>query len=281
MFKYILEIVFAIIGCSILLISNLVVSFIIPWVVPILNVVGGLIAVIPPVWILYVRYKVSKEIEQQFIVFIKDLTESINSGMTLPMALEHCSKRNYMSLSSYINDLASQIDWGVPFRKAFKIFGKKTQSATIKRAVSTIIETYEIGGKISDTLNAISESLTTIDRIKKERAASVHAQIVTSYLIFFSFIFILVILQMFLIPALSPGEIPGIATSPMKAQTPSIEMYSSWFINFIIVQGFFSGLATGKMAEGSIIAGFKHSILLIVIGYTFFSLASQMQIKLF
>ena len=48
-----------------------------------------------------------------------------------------------------------------------------------------------------------------------------------------------------------------------------------------MVQGFFAGLVTGKMAEGSIVAGFKHSILLITTGYTLFSFASQFQIKLF
>jgi hypothetical protein len=43
------------------------------------------------------------------------------------------------------------------------------------------------------------------------------------------------------------------------------------------MQGFFAGLATGKMAEGSIVGGLKHSIILIVTGYLVFSMASQFQ----
>ncbi len=53
------------------------------------------------------------------------------------------------------------------------------------------------------------------------------------------------------------------------------------FINFIVIQGFFAGLATGKMAEGSVIAGVKHSIVLTVIGYSIFSVASHVQFTFF
>jgi flagellar protein FlaJ len=149
----------------------------------------------------------------------------------------------------------------------------------IKRSIGTIIETYKVGGKISDTLKAIGQSLIEISKIKQERSASVQAQIVTSYLIFFVFIFILVVLQAFLIPALGSATVAG-GFEEVPEETPT-ELYSQTFVNFIIVQGFFAGLATGKMAEGSLVAGFKHSLVLIVIGYTVFSLLGQFQIKLF
>ncbi len=129
-------------------------------------------------------------------------------------------------------------------------------------------------------MKAIGQSLIEINKIKKERSLSVQSQIVTSYLIFFTFIFILVVLQAFLIPALSGAtNVPGLSTGPSPEQ--STQVFVGAFINFIIVQGFFAGLATGKMAEGSIVAGFKHSIVLITIGYTIFSIFSSIQIKMF
>ena len=118
--------------------------------------------------------------------------------------------------------------------------------------------------------------------IRKERSASVHSQIVTSYLIFFVFIFILIILQTFLIPALGgqTGEgLPGGLGTGVSEN--AAEIYNQGFVSFIIIQGFFAGLATGKMAEGSVIAGLKHSVLLIAVGYTLFSLIVQMEIKFF
>jgi len=196
--------------------------------------------------------------------------------MTLPLALQSVGQKEYRALSTYVQSLAAQVDWGIPFQKALTIFAQKTKSLSIRRAVETIVQTYKVGGKIADTLNAISESLLTLEKIRKERSVSVHSQIITSYIIYFVFILILVILQIFLIPSLLPSSLQGLGGTTI---TPLQEVFSQSFINFIIIQGLFAGLATGKMAEGSIVAGFKHSLLLIVIGYTIFSIAGQIEIR--
>jgi len=282
MLKYFYEAVCVLVGVLVITLNVLYLEPVLPLVAPLINVLGGLIAMVPTAFLFYLRYRTRRELEAQFLIFIRDLTDSINTGMTLPLALEHCAKRNYGALSPYVSGMASQVNWGIPFEKALKTFAKKVDIVTVKRAVTTIIETYKVGGKISDTLTAVGRSLLTIDRIKQERTASVHGQIVTSYLIYFVFIFILVVLQVFLIPALIPTTqaVPGVSFMPAGVPTPT-QLYTQSFVNFIIIQGFFAGLVTGKMAEGSIVAGIKHSILLIAIGYTVFSFAAQFPMKLF
>jgi flagellar protein FlaJ len=275
-----MEIIFIIIGVNILLVNFFVVANLFPFITPLINVLGALVAIVPPFLIFYGKYRVSKEIEEQFVVFITDLTESIDSGMTLPIALKHSSRKDYRSLTSHVREINSKVDWGIPFEKALQIFADKVKSTPIKRSVSTIIQTYKVGGKISDTLRAIGQSLVEINKIKQERSASVQSQIVTSYLIFFVFIFILVILKTFLIPALGTMEAPAITDVGSSPSVP-IEVYTQAFVNFILVQGFFAGLATGKMAEGSLVGGLKHSIVLIVIGYTIFSVLGQFELSLF
>jgi len=91
--KYIYEILSVIVGASILAMNFLFIAESLPFIAPLLNVLGGLIAVVPPVWILYSRYKKGKQVEQQFVIFIRDLTDSINSGMTLPTALEEAQMK--------------------------------------------------------------------------------------------------------------------------------------------------------------------------------------------
>jgi flagellar protein FlaJ len=39
------------------------------------------------------------------------------------------------------------------------------------------------------------------------------------------------------------------------------------FFHMTIVQGFFGGLVAGKMGEGSISAGLKHSLIMMILGY--------------
>jgi flagellar protein FlaJ len=275
----VLEMLSVVTGVIILLLNFLLLAEVFPFLAPIINILGALIAIVPPFFIFYNRYRASKEFEKQFIMFITDLTESIDSGMTLPMALKHSSERDYSVLTPYIKEINSKVDWGIPFEKALTDFAIKVKSIPIKRSVSTIIETYKVGGKVSDTLRAIGRSLIEIDKIKSERTASVQSQIVTSYLIFFVFIFILVILQTFLIPAL--GAASQSALEDVGGTSVTSILYTQTFINFIVIQGFFAGLATGKMAEGSVVAGFKHSLVLIVIGYTLFSVLAQFQLTLF
>jgi flagellar protein FlaJ len=247
---------------------------------PMVSLFGAMIAIVPPVLVFYTRYRENKEVESQFIIFITDFTETIQSGMTLSMALTQCNRKDYGVLTPHIKGITAQVDWGIPFREALRMFSGKIDSLPVKRAITTIIETYKVGGKLSDTLKAVGESLMEINKIKAERSVSVQSEILTSYLIYFIFIFILVILQSFLIPALQPkGEIPGMATAGGVAVP---QMFPpELFLNFIVIQGFFAGLATGKMSEGSIVAGVKHCIVLITVGYSIFSLTSHFQISFF
>jgi len=283
--KYVVEMISVlagslIIAVNILLLPSLLPEEIFSLVGPMINLLGALIAIVPPVLVFYNHYTLNKEVEKEFSIFISDFTESIDSGMTLPMALKYCSRKDYGFLTQNINKLSSQVDWGVPFRDALRMFSESVDSLPVRRAITTIIETYKVGGKISDTLRAVGESLMEINKIKAERSVSVQSQILTSYLIYFVFIFILVILQSFLIPALTPQT--GVTGLPTMTGGAVPEMFPpELFINFIIIQGFFAGLATGKMAEGSVIAGIKHSIVLIVIGYSIFSIASHVQFSFF
>ncbi|MBI4020579.1 MAG: type II secretion system F family protein [Candidatus Aenigmarchaeota archaeon] len=282
MFRYKFETVSVAAGLAIIAFNVIYIGSFFPILVPIFNLAGGLIAVGPPAWLFYSRFRMSKQIEEHFINFIRDLTEAINSGMTLPMALSYISSKDYKVLSPYVKRMSSQVDWGVPFKVALTKFSDSIQAASVKRAISTILETYRVGGKVGETLSEVTKSLVVIDKIRKERATSVHSQIITSYIIFFIFIFILVVLHAFLIPSVtnqSSGLSISASISGAGNSIPPEEL-SQIFVYFLVLQGFFAGLATGKMAEGSIVAGFKHSILLMAIGYSIFSIATQLPLPL-
>jgi flagellar protein FlaJ len=273
--KYLFEIGMAMLGVAMLILNNMFTGEFLPFLVPIINVAAAVIIGMPPVMLFYGAYRKKKEIENQFISFLRDLTDSIESGMTLPMALEHCSKRDYLALSPYVSKLVAQVNWGVPFKKALETFADSTRSKLVRRATTTITETYRVGGKISDTLKSVSKSMVTIQKLNAERRASVYSQIMTSYLIFFVFIFIMVIIQVMILPTLTPSEISDVTL--IENVTPiTPEEYQTIFTIFIVLQGFFAGLATGKMAEGSLTAGFKHSLILVVAGYAIFSLATML-----
>jgi flagellar protein FlaJ len=274
-FRYTFEALVIGAGLVILLISNIFVAGIIPFIVPILNLIGGVMVVIPPSLLIYNKYKIRRESEKNFLAFLLDLANSIDSGMTLPQALQQCSKRRYAYLSRLVNKLAAQVDWGIPFDKALNNFAKKTYSPAIGRAVTTINETYKAGGKISDTLSSVTNSMMIMNKIQDERKSSVYSQTIMIYVIFFVFIAILVLIEVMVIPSIPSISISGFASSGGAISDVVIK---EMLTLLIVVQGFFAGMVTGKMAEGSIKAGLKHSLLLVIIGYGIFSMATQISI---
>lgn len=237
-----------------------------------INILGAMVAIGPSMLIKYQEYNKKKEIERRFPDFLRDVTEGTKAGMTLPKAVKEAAKGEYGKLTPHVEKMASQIDWGVPFDEVLERFADRVGSSAMSRTVTTIIEAHRSGGNVSEVLQVVAESVTEMERIKKERKSHVYSQMITGYTIYFVFLGVMVGLQRFLIPSLAMEG----GTELAMQNGAGLEMeelaviYEDMFRNLVIIQGLFSGLAIGKMSAGSIIAGLQHVIVLIVIGYTAF-----------
>jgi flagellar protein FlaJ len=226
------------------------------------------IVVAGPLIFEYKKYKENKEIEERFPDFLRDVTENIRTGMTLTQAIVSTKNTYYGVLTPHIKKIVTKIDWSLPFNQILLDFSSHS-TPLIQKTVSTIIETYEGGGDISQILDASSKTIKEINKIRKERFSSIYNQMVTGYSIFFIFIGVLIILNKFLVPTLFTFTSPEMGMANLQDISST---YYNMFQWLIIVEGFFSGLVIGKMAEGSMIAGLKHSVILIIVGYGSFVL---------
>jgi flagellar protein FlaJ len=211
----------------------------------------------------YNKYRESKEIEEKFPDFLRDVAENIRAGMTIPQAITSTKDTYYGALTPYIKKIIVQIDWGVPFDEILIDFSNHSKKS-LRRTVSTIIDTYRGGGDIADVFDSIGRSTVEIDRINKERSSMIYNQMLTGYIIFFVFIGVLVMMQVYLIPSLQTLSSPELGVPTFESIG---KFYSDIFRLLIVLQGFFSGLVIGKLSEGSIIAGLKHSLFLVILGY--------------
>ncbi len=246
----------------------------------------GIFTVIIPLFIYrYKRYRKIQEIEKRFPDYLRDLADAINSGMTLTQAVKHVSENEYGAFTPYARKIAISVDWGISFEKALEYVGEEIGSKILKRAISTLIQTYRSGGKAAESLISVTESLKEIRKLKEERASQVYSQAIQNYMIYFLFLAIIVMLVKFLLPfMISPDEmfsttflssnaaLPGVGNIGMGVNfnpvtSGELEMFKQLFLWLVVIEGIFSGLATGKMAEGSFIAGLKHALILTTIGY--------------
>ncbi|MBU3896687.1 MAG: type II secretion system F family protein [Nanoarchaeota archaeon] len=228
----------------------------------ILMIFSIILTVIGPIVTEYNKYKIAKEIELRFPDFLRDVSENIRSGMTLPQAITSTKKTDYGLLDPYLDKIAVQIDWGIPFNKILENFAKG-KSDVIKRTVSVIIEAIKGGGNIAQVLDTVGRSVTEINNLHKERQSSTYSQMLTGYVIFFVFLGVLIALQKFLIPGMGFTGTGTVGT---------MINYGILFKQMILIQGFFSGLVVGKMSEGKLIAGLKHSLILMIVGYIVLSM---------
>jgi flagellar protein FlaJ len=252
-------IISVIIGMFLFLINFIYIKFTLLYIVSIALVLIG------PIVIEYIRYKENKGIEENFPNFLRDVSENIHAGMTLPQAIKSTKTTDYGPLSPYVKKMAVQIDWGVPFDEILESFSSKGTSV-IRRTVSTIIETHKSGGKIAESLSAVGRSIMEINRIRKERASAIYSELVTGYVIFFVFLGIIVSLKSFLLPNMFVVASPELGITMTGSEIKVV--FSEVFQWLILIQGFFSGLVIGKMSEGNLVAGLKHSLILLIVGYS-------------
>ncbi|MCX8179559.1 MAG: type II secretion system F family protein [Candidatus Aenigmarchaeota archaeon] len=235
-------------------------------------IVAVVVAAAPIIIFKYAESVKIKSLEDQFPQFMNDIVEAVRSGMSLPQAINLVSKNDYGNLTYYVRKLNAQLEWGIPFTKAFSRFAKSTKSKVIARIAATIIESHEYGGDLTDVFETISNTTVEIERLREERKLFLNSQIVSGYIIFFVFLAVMIGLQKYLVPTLTEISVRQLVAAE-KIENKKLEMeYKSIFRNLIIIQGLFAGLTIGKMSEGELINGVKHSLFMMVFGIIIFGL---------
>lgn len=198
-----------------------------------------------------------KEIEVKFVEFARTLVESVKSGVSIPRSIMNIGRKDFGALTPYLQKLAHQIEWGIPTRKALITFSADTNNRVIKRSVSILVEAEQSGGDISDVLESVVESVISIKKMREERKASIYSQVVQGYIVYFIFIIIMLVLQLWLFPKLGNLSISGAATGEFNLNPT--------FFSLIMIQGLFAGVMIGKFSEGTIKQGLLHSLILMTL----------------
>lgn len=219
--------------------------------------------------------KEDKEKESMFLEFARDLVESVKTGTPISKSIINVGKKKYGVLTNNVRKLGNQISWGIPLNKALQTFAKDVGNKNVSKAIILIGEAERTGGDIGQILESVADSVSTSEKLKKEREASISTLIVQGYIIFFIFIIIILVVQFKIVPMLSEvsslGGGAGLGEQTVK--TGSNQNLADTFFYLLIVQGFFSGLVIGKLAEENIKAGIKHSFALVIIAFLVSSIA--------
>lgn len=238
--------------------------------------IGIILAALPFVLSVIQKNKEDAEKEKMFLEFSRNLVESVKSGTPINKSILNVKNKSYGALTIHIQKLANQISIGIPLRQALEIFSKDVKNKTISRALVLIGQAEKAGGNIGGILEAVGEAVSMSDKLKRERLSSISALISQGYLIFFIFIVIILVMQFKILPMIS-----GLSGSGMESLGGVMSMgggtkidpksLSGSFLILLIVQGFFTGLTVGELAEGNVKAGIRHSFILMVAAFLIFT----------
>lgn len=234
--------------------------------------IAVIIAALPFLLSFLIKESKEKEKETMFLEFARNLVESVKAGTPISKSIAGVSDKDYGSLTSHVKKLASQVSFGIPVKQALQTFARETNNKVILRSVALIIEAETSGGEIGSVLDSVVTSVSEIEEIKKERSSRVYSMIVQGYIIFLIFLVIMLFVQIKFMPLIFQSFSGGasVALGGSVATDSSSIIKNSFFI-LVLVEALFTGLVVGKLSEGSIKAGIKHSVILLVI--TFFALA--------
>jgi len=239
---------------------------------------GILIMILPFVIGVILKNKENQEKEAMFLEFTRNLVESVETGTSISKSLTNLKKKSFGSLTKHVEKLANQIALGIPLKAALEVFARDVNNPTVSRTITLIGQAERAGGNIGEILSSVAKAVNTTDKLKKERKASISTLTVQGYIIFFVFIVIILVMQFYIIPMLSGitdiGSLSATGLQTSSTGAASASDVSQAFIYLLIVQAVFSGLVIGKLSEGEIRAGVKHSFYLVVLSLSISFLAN-------
>lgn len=276
-------------------------------------IIAMFIAVVPYFAYRYSKYAWLKSVERQFPNFIRDLADSKRSGMTLESAIDMASRTNYGKLSGQIKTMSNKLSWGVPFLRVLEIFEQDVKdSPSITEVLNIIKESYRAGGNVVATLDSAAKNMNMLREAEEQRKSVTNQHVMITYGIFFLFLGIVIMIIFILVPMMSPSSIGGPETEMggiggggmgfASFSNPCTELaipfpcglfaltcsmldispesmacyYVALFFYVLLIQGASSGLIAGQLGENSVVAGTKHSLIMVSISVFIFIFLAKM-----
>jgi flagellar protein FlaJ len=219
-----------------------------------------IVAICPPAILDYVDYKWRKAVDEHLPDLFRSIVQAQQTGMTLPQALEEASKRDYGPLTSELKKMTAQISWGMSFEEGLLNLGKRVNTVLVQKTVPMIIEASRSGGHVEKVFDPMGKFIQTTLLLDKERRTQTRPYIAIIYVAFFVFLFTIILLFRSFFTS-----IQGLPTMGTASMSPS--QVQKIFFHMTSIQAFFGGLVAGKMGDGTVSAGLKHGLILMLCGY--------------
>ncbi len=236
---------------------------------------GIIIAFSFPAIVEFNNYKWGRQVDSNIPRFLRDVTEAVRSGLTLPRALEEASQRDYGPLSEELEHTISMFILGASWEDSLMSLAHRLRRPSALRLSTILIEAHQTGGKMIEVLDTSVNLFSSLDEYKEEQYSNMRPYMMTIYMATIIFLVIAyVVLHQFLIPlsAASAGAI--VQEAGFLAGVLDVNYYNSLLFWASIIESIFGGLIAGKIGDRTLSAGLRHSVILCIVTLFFFNISS-------
>ncbi len=186
--------------------------------------------------------------------FLRDLTETRKTGMSPEKCIRTLSDRDYGGFTKHLKLMSRQIGWGTSLRAIYRDFEKRVHGWLARAGMFILIDSIDVGGGAPETLDTLAAFMEDLEEMERQKRATLRPLMLVPYMTAVMLVAVVVILVVFMKGLLQIARI-----------YVSIAEFVQMFLPPVVLVAIMSGLVAGKIAEGTISAGFKHAIIMSVI----------------
>jgi len=236
---------------------------------------GFVIAFAFPALVEFNNFRWGRQVDMNIPKLLRDLTEAVRSGLTLPKALEEASQRSYGPISRELEHMISTFNMGASFEDSIMSMAQRLKRPIALRFCTILVEAHQTGGKLVDVLNASVSLFSSLQEFKEEQYTSMKPYMTTMYMTTLIFLVIsYVMLHQFLGPLYATSTNTAMRKSGLLSGVLDINYYTSLLFCASIIESIFAGLILGKIVDRALPAGLRHSLILAVITLVFFNISA-------
>jgi flagellar protein FlaJ len=240
-------------------------------------IVFGILTVIGPIGFYnHIKAKRKKDAEEHLPDFLREISSSSASGMTIFDAIISASNGDYGLLTPEIKMMAAQLSWGIPVNEALENFAKRLNTPSVKRIIVTIKKSLEIGGNTTAVFEAAAKEIDQVKLVEEQRRAEMSLYAIVIFISFFVFLAVILIInktifaEFFKLQQDLPSVQGAHGTIGVSIGKIDPELLKNTFFLFVLVQSIGGGLLGGFMMDGKLSSGVRFGFALILVSFFVF-----------
>jgi flagellar protein FlaJ len=222
----------------------------------------------------HIKAKKKRELEAHLPDFLREISSSTASGMTVFDAIQSAANGDHGNLTSELKTMAAQLSWGISVKEALHNLAERINTASVKRMVVTINKALEIGGNTSTVFEAAAREIDQAKLVEQQRKAEMSLYSIVIFISFFVFLAVIYIINSTIIAEFLrlQNQLPGGSVGVSNINISNIDHYSikNVFFSFILVQSIGGGLLGGFMMDGKLSSGVRFGFVLVIISFFVF-----------